>query len=541
MSAANRAIAIAGKDSVAELDKHLLACLLRDVEGLSGDSLKRIWERSRQEEQTFEELIADSQLVDDSFLAELYSNHFLIPLFDPVDWEQLPVDPVVSRMLTSDFCRTHRLVPLADDGMTLDVAITSPDAFALRETIRELSQRQMRPLFTSLSTYRRVFSSLYPNFETNENPSSYDFEAFAIEDAQVDPDWSDAELNHSEADTSAAAYVQKLCERAIEKRATDIHLEPYGAGMRVRLRMGGRLVPIAPPPVHLRIPVITWIKKLAQVSPGVDSPVQQGLIRIRDGRRRFELSVHFYPTLEGERIVMQSRGRHLYQPSLEEIGLRPNERAQLIETLEHGPGLIVLTGPRHAGKSTTLYACLQYLNSCDRNVCSVESYVALNIPGVNQTAVHPESGWTHSRAIQELLRQDPDVIGIAELTESRTLAGALAAIKQGCLVLLVVEADGLRQCLQQLQKACGGTRDCADALQASLLAVVAQRSRRRPCHECRNDDVAQAPVAGSGNPLLEKPTGLPCSHCRGTGYRGKYFQFELTTDRSELRGWIPNH
>jgi type II secretory ATPase GspE/PulE/Tfp pilus assembly ATPase PilB-like protein len=538
MSAANRAIAIVGKDSVAELDKLLLASFMRDVEGLSSESLRRIWEQSRQEACSFEELVTQARLVDESFLAELYSNHFLIPLFDPVDWEQLPVDPAVAGLLPIDFCRDHRLVPLADDGMTLDVAITSPDAFALREAIRELCQRQMRPLFTSLSTYRRVFHSLYPNSEPDENPSSYDFEAFAIEESQLDSDCSSARTDRYDEEISAAAYVQKLCERAIERRATDIHLEPYGAGMRVRLRLGGRLVPMAPPPVHLRIPVIAWIKKLARVSPGVDSPVQQGLIRIRDGRRRFELNVHFYPTLEGERIVMQLRGRHLYQPSLEQLGFQSGDLSQLIDTLEHGPGLVVLTGPRNAGKSTTLYACLQYLNSCERNVCSVESYVALNIPGVNQTAVHPESGWTHSRAIQELLRQDPDVIGIAELTENRTLPAALAAVKRGCLVLLVVEADGLRQCLRQLRNAGGDV----EVLEASLLAVLSQRSRRRPCRECRINGVGGVLAAdGLRNPLLEKQADFRCSHCRGTGYRGKFFEFELTTDRKLFRGYFPDH
>ncbi len=500
-------------------DKHpLLLRLLSDVGGLDISKLDDAWEACGRSTANLETTLVDSLLVDDSLLAELYSAHHLIPLFDPLDWSPPPVDTAIAALLPAEFCRQHALVPIADDGSTIEIAIVSPDAFSLKDEVRHLSRRQMRPLFSPLSVVQRLLSLLYPVSSNRYSEPSTDRELITFEEAK------DAEIEfHPEATSvtgSAATYVQKLFERAIEKRATDIHVEPFRDSIRVRLRVSGKLLAVAPPHALLAFEVISWIKKLAHLPTRVTPLAQQGCIRIRDGRRRFEVSVHCYPTLEGERIVMQSRGRHLYPRTLGQLGMLAEETSQLIEVLENGPGLLIVTGPRGGGKRTTLYSCLHYLNSCDRNVCSIEDQIELNIPGVNQTPIHPESGWTYSRAVQEILRQDPDVIMIGDLADSPTLHAAIAAISRGSLVIASVEAEDSESCCQRLRTLTADHQQLASMVRG----VLAQYCVRRPCAHCNSP-----PSSPRSN------TRESCCSCHGSGYRGKSGNFTLHTDAHWIR------
>jgi general secretion pathway protein E len=333
--------------------------------------------------------------------------------------------------------------------------------------------------------------------------------------------------------------VNDMLERAMDLRASDIHIEPFRTGLVVRMRVDGilRAVPFpgdAPPQA-----VVSRIKILAGLNIAERRLPQDGAARARVGRTEIDIRIATMPTQHGESVVIRLLPRDRGLLDLSKIGLFGRDEATLRRLLALPHGLILITGPTGSGKTTTLATMLSILNEPTRKILTIEDPVEYEIPGVNQSQAKPAIGLTFATAMRAFVRQDPDVIMVGEIRDSETANIAVHAALTGHLVLSTLHTETAAAAVPRLLDL--GVE--AFLLRSTLRAVVAQRLVRVLCDGCKNthelseQDIVADPrfrVLGfAAGETIYQPGG--CERCGGTGYRGRAGIFELLELTDEVR------
>jgi general secretion pathway protein E len=337
--------------------------------------------------------------------------------------------------------------------------------------------------------------------------------------------------------------VNDLLEKAIELRASDIHIEPFHTGLTVRMRIDGLLRPVAAPAGVLPQALISRIKIVASLNIAERRLPQDGAARLRAGRSDVDIRVAIMPTQYGESAVIRILPKDRGLLVVEKLGFSSADDTTLRRLLKLPHGMIVVTGPTGSGKTTTLATILSILNEPVRKILTIEDPVEYEIPGVNQSQVKPAIGLTFAAALRSFVRQDPDVIMVGEVRDSETAHVAVHAALTGHLVLTTLHTETAAAAVPRLLDL--GIEGYL--LRSVLRAVVAQRLVRQLCERCKSPriladaDLAEDPRLGafgfrSGETIYE-PCG--CERCGGLGYRGRLGVFEmleLTNDLRELIG-----
>jgi general secretion pathway protein E len=336
--------------------------------------------------------------------------------------------------------------------------------------------------------------------------------------------------------------VNELVERAMELRATDIHIEPFRTGLVVRMRVDGLLRAVPSPPGVLPAALISRIKILAGLNIAERRLPQDGAARIRAARTEFDIRVATMPTQHGESAVIRLLPRDRGLLEIGKLGLTPSDEVLLRKLLMLPHGMIVVTGPTGSGKTTTLATMLSILNETTRKILTIEDPVEYEIQGVNQSQVRPSIGLTFSNALRAFVRQDPDVIMVGEVRDAETANIAIHAALTGHLVLTTLHTETAAAAVPRLLDL--GVEGFL--LKSTLRAVIAQRLVRLLCDRCRAEkhlsaaDLAADPRYGMlgfkpGDSVCE-PAG--CERCGGTGYRGRSGVFECLEMTETVRGLI---
>ena len=276
-----------------------------------------------------------------------------------------------------------------------------------------------------------------------------------------------------------ADWLELTLWNAMERRASDIHIEPFASMVRVRFRVDGFLV------VHQELPIedagviTSQIKVAAQLDIAERRVPQDGRLALRLGATPVDFRVSTLPTLFGEKIVLRLQDRHSIALSLDQLGFLDEQLVQFRRHLDQPHGLVLVTGPTGSGKTVTLYAALQYLNQVHRNVSSVEDPIELAIDGVNQVAMNAKRGLTFATAMRSFLRQDPDVLMLGEIRDAESADIAVKAAQTGHLVLSTLHTNDAAQTVTRLMNLGVAPHDLAD----SLSMVIAQRLVRKR-HTC---------------------------------------------------------
>lgn len=336
--------------------------------------------------------------------------------------------------------------------------------------------------------------------------------------------------------------VNDLIERAVEMRASDIHIEPFSTGLVVRLRVDGLLRPIAAPTGVLPQAVISRIKIVAGLNIAERRLPQDGAARIRAGRAEIDVRVAIMPTQHGESAVLRILPKDRSQLVASRLGLSTRDDTALrrLMTLPHG--MIVITGPTGSGKTTTLATILSMLNTPERKILTVEDPVEYEIPGINQSQIKPAIGLTFASALRSFVRQDPDVIMVGEIRDSETAHVAVHAALTGHLVLTTLHTETAAAAVPRLLDL--GVEGYL--LRSTLRAVIAQRLVRQLCEHCKvarpiddetcRDDPRLGHLGLVPGDIVWHPAG--CERCGGSGYRGRVGVFELLELTSGLRQLI---
>ena len=412
------------------------------------------------------------------------------------------------------FARTHQLL-LEDDGQALTLWFGSaPPAGAWSEvTRRYASEGFMR--------YQQLDDAALAERISNAYAQSESSAATVVSEVQSDADLSRMmqelpaveDLLEAADDAPIIRLLNALLTQAARDGASDIHIEPYERHSSVRFRVDGSLREVVQPHRALHAALISRLKIMASLDIAEKRLPQDGRISLRLGQRAIDVRVSTLPSAHGERAVLRLLDKTESRLTLEAVGMEGETLRRFESLIDQPHGIVLVTGPTGSGKSTTLYAALQRLDASTRNILTVEDPVEYELAGVGQTQVNPRIDLTFAKALQAILRQDPDVIMIGEIRDFETAQIAIQASLTGHLVLATLHTNDAASAVTRLTDM--GIEPFL--LSSSLLGVLAQRLVRKLCTHCQ---------------------GEGCEHCHRTGYQGRTGIFELLTTDDAMRALI---
>jgi type IV pilus assembly protein PilB len=425
-------------------------------------------------------------------------------------------DPDAVALIPEQFARQHLLAPIRVAGPALEVLQANPfDVLALDD----LRRLVMRPIAASCGTARDVRNLLERCYTDRGDVDSLAREGV---DALNAPD-----LHIAAEDSPVVRLLELLINDAIAKGATDLHVEPEDAIVRTRYRVDGVLMSGDTIPKDLHAPLVSRVKVLAGLDITEQRMPQDGRISQMVNGRRVDLRVATFPTTFGEKVAVRILEKEKLVRGLSELGFSRKNLALFRDILSRSRGIVLVTGPTGAGKTTTLYSALAYLGSSERNILTVEDPVEYQIPTIRQTQIRPKAGFTFATAIRSLLRQDPDVIMIGEIRDPETAQLALRAALSGILVFSSLHAQDSAGAVPRLMDM--GLEPYL--LASGVVGVIAQRLMRVICPSCKEpatySDEMLAKVGLTPDPGLSFQRGRGCDACNRTGYRGRTGAFEI--------------
>jgi type IV pilus assembly protein PilB len=323
-----------------------------------------------------------------------------------------------------------------------------------------------------------------------------------------------------------------------QKKASDIHIEPYEKKLRVRYRIDGVLYEEMHPPLRLKNALVSRIKIMSSLDIAERRLPQDGRIKLKLGQgREMDFRVSVLPTMFGEKIVLRLLDKSNLQLDLTKLGFDP-EPMKDFETQIHQPyGMCLVTGPTGSGKTTTLYSALYDLNKTTENISTAEDPIEYNLPGINQVQMHDEIGLNFANALRSFLRQDPDIIMVGEIRDFETAEIAVKAALTGHLVLSTLHTNDAPSTINRLLNM--GVEPFL--VTASVNLILAQRLARRVCAECKEEvetnpqsliELGMSPESAS---TVRLHKGRGCRTCNNTGYKGRVALYEVMTMQDELK------
>jgi len=451
---------------------------------------------------------------------------------------EYPAVPVLENVLTLRFMKQCKLVPVALENGVLTVAITDPLDDATLDLVRQSTGFAVKALLGAESEIMDVLERLY-----GSAASTFGRIIEGIDDGNIEGLSDEIEDIEQLKDLASEAPVIRLVNlimsKAIEGRASDIHIEPFEKDLKVRYRIDGILYDVESPPKKLKAAIISRVKIMAKLNIAERRLPQDGRIKLKVLGKDVDLRVSTLPTMYGESVVMRildKSNSSLYD--LRKLGLAENSLHELEGLIRRPHGILLVTGPTGSGKTTTLYSALDTINLPDKKIITIEDPVEYQMDGVNQIQVNPQIGLTFAAGLRHIVRQDPDVIMIGEIRDLETAEIAIRAALTGHLVFSTLHTNDAPSAITRLVDM--GAEDYLIA--SSLLGVLAQRLVRVICPHCR---VEVFPVTemldeigfrrGNGHEAGRFFEGRGCERCATTGFIGRLGIYELMIANDEVR------
>lgn len=511
----------------------LLGQLLIERGLLPPDDLDKALALQKERRDRLGKILVDLGFISQRDLYTALSEQLGIPRVDPAELTELPAE---AAKLSPAFLRQFLLYPYrVDDGRIL-VAMADP---LDTENIRVVERFVGRKVEAHLATEAEIVRALELSFGSEQTAEA---EAAARGGDQAvaggEAETADIEqLRDLASEAPVIRWVNQLIGRALERRASDIHLEPFEKDFRVRYRVDGVLYEVQPPSRELRAAVTSRIKLMARLNIAEQRLPQDGRIPVRVLGREIDLRVSTLPTLHGESVVMRLLDRNASEQfSLATLGFPESllEKMEYYLGLPHG--LFLVTGPTGSGKSTTLYGALRKLNTTERKIITIEDPVEYQLSGVNQIHVNPQIGLTFAAGLRHILRQDPDVIMVGEIRDLETAEIAMRSALTGHLVFSTLHTNDAPSAVTRLTDM--GVEHYLVC--SSVVAVLAQRLVRVLCPECKQPRPMEgAELRKQGWPAAEDTVtvwrAVGCPQCGRTGFRGRVGIFEFVEMDDDLR------
>lgn len=445
---------------------------------------------------------------------------------------QMQVDLTAVRMIPRELAEKQNLLAVGFADKSLEVVTNDPLNYFAFEEVRQLTGCQvvirlseMGPLQSAIRYYYAEVGAQQAAQTANEDFAERNVEMLQVEESESgDPEAPIVKLLNS------------LLDRAISTGASDVHIEPFEGSTRVRMRIDGTIVDYVTLQRSVHQPLIARIKIMANLDIAERRLPQDGHFRIRVRQSEYvNIRVSLLPTVFGEKAVLRILATAGQVDYAGHFGMDDESYARFLPMLNSPNGIIYITGPTGSGKSTTLYMVLEYLSHRQVNISMVEDPVEKNVPSINQTQVNPVAGLTFESGLRALLRQDPDIIMVGETRDGETAGISVRAAITGHLVLSTLHTNDAVSSIVRL----------ADMgidhylIANSLVGLVAQRLMRKVCPHCgREVAVTPQEQALLGKDITTIKRGTGCTHCNGTGYRGRIAVHEIVTIDRNIRRMI---
>ena len=458
---------------------------------------------------------------------------------DWIDISSIVIPPQVINQIRGEQARRFKVIPVAFGETGLVVAIGNPLDIDTIDSLSFLLQRELELVCTSPNKIREALIKYYGTADEAADV----LQQKIGEDIDLGLEIGDGSeaTGVDEADAPIIRLVSMLMVEAHRAGASDIHLEPLDKKFRVRFRIDGVLQEMQAPPKRLQSAIISRLKIMtSSMSIAEKRLPQDGRIQVKIKRKPVDLRVSTIPTNHGESVVMRLLDKSSLKLGLPELGFFSDDQEVFERLIKLPDGILLVTGPTGSGKTTTLYACLNYVNKPDRKIITVEEPIEYQMNGINQVPVNPEIGMTFPAALRSILRQAPNIIMIGEIRDLETASIATNASLTGHLVFSTLHTNDAPSAVARLIDI--GVQPFLVA--SSVRAIMAQRLVRRLCNNCKESgELSETELRAlriEAGQLLEaqvmKPVG--CEQCRQIGYKGRVGIFEIFPIDDEVRHMI---
>jgi general secretion pathway protein E len=423
--------------------------------------------------------------------------------------------------LSARFMRQCHFIPVALDDSAVTLAMADPLDFETISAVRGFCGLKVK---TALAAEQEILDSIDKYYGESEQSQPFGAELESVEAGE-----NLEHLRDMASEAPVIRLVNAMIAQAVEKRASDIHIEPFEKEFRVRYRIDGVLLNQEPPPRELKAAIVSRLKLMAKLNIAERRLPQDGRIKLKILGREVDLRVSTLPTLFGESLVMRLLDRSTGEfYDLRRLGFDNHMLARMEHYTEMPHGIFLVTGPTGSGKSTTLYSALKRINIPDKKIITIEDPVEYQMDGINQIHVNPAIGLSFASGLRHIVRQDPDVIMVGEIRDRETADIAIRAALTGHFVYSTLHTNDAPSAITRLTDM--GVEGYL--ITSSLVGVLAQRLVRVICKHCK---VSAGTAITPDGETIETFRGAGCEQCSGSGYTGRVGIFELMDLNDEIR------
>ena len=468
-------------------------------------------------------------------LAEEYGKKY-------IDLRDVTIRPAIIELISESIARENGVIPYDEDGDTLQVVVSDPNDMDTFEKLRFILQKPIEPLIASKEAIQEAINRHYSqNIAESADSMIHDLTDTAIDFTQVESAATEDPTSATFGDNTSDAPIVRLCDQiiseAVQLRASDIHIEPFEDRVRIRYRIDGKLVEREAVPKRFQGALISRFKILSRLDIAERRRTQDGRIKLTLGTKDLDLRVSVIPTNHGQSIVMRILDKDNIRVSLLQLGFSQRDYKRFTSLISRPNGIILVTGPTGSGKTTSLYAALNELNTPTRKIITAEDPVEYYLPGINQVEIKHQIGLDFAAVIRSMLRQAPNIILVGEMRDLETAQMGIQASLTGHLVFSTLHTNDAPGAITRLVDM--GVPPYL--VSSSVIGIMAQRLVRRVCKKCSHPytpSAAELEAARITPEMAARGTflkGKGCAECNKSGYRGRQAIFELMMMSSKVR------
>ena len=490
---------------------------------ITEDQLSKALEEKLPEEKLGDTILREGYITEQQ-LIEVLEFQLGVP---HINLHQYAIDQDVIQLVPKDLAKRYQLMPVRTEDNQLFVAMADPMDYFAMEELRMVTGYQIVPAIATKDDLQRTIAKYYDLQESLEEAMGEFVQEEEVEDVGITDD-----------DSPVVRLVNQIIANAVTQRASDIHFDPQEMDLKIRYRIDGVLMTERTLPKHMQNVITARLKIMANLNITESRVPQDGRIKMTVNFKPIDIRISTLPSVYGEKVVMRVLDLSNALDRLDKIGFTHENETTFREMIAKPNGIVLITGPTGSGKSSTLYAALNQLNSEEVNIITIEDPVEYQLAGINQVQVNEAVGMTFATGLRSILRQDPDIVMIGEMRDFETAQIAVRASLTGHLVLSTLHTNSAVAALTRLIDM--GVEPFL--ISSSLSGVVAQRLVRRVCRDCQR---IEAPTerekeifAEANIDITQVKRGRGCGSCNNTGYRGRIAIHEVLTIDDEIRQLI---
>ncbi len=508
--------------------------LLLDAKKLTEKDLLRALTEQKKYGDKLGKVIVKLGMLSEKEIIDTVSKQLNIPI---IDLKALEIPEEVVSLITADIAKNSMLIPVMRRYNVLKLAMVDPLDIDAMDNVARMVKMEIEPLIVTEDELKQALEKYY-GLKTivEETLDRIREQELTLERDEKDDEEDERISVDVIEEEPVVRFVNSLLAQALADNVSDIHVEPSKNIMRVRMRVDGRLREVPSPDKKMFLPIVSRIKILAGIDIARTRTPQDGRFNIRESNREVGVRVSTFPTIHGEKVVLRLLDKSTALYGIDNLGFLRDDKEKIKSVLKRPYGFILSTGPTGSGKSTTLYSILNFINSAEKNIITIEDPVEYTLEGLAQAQVNPRAGMTFETGLRSILRQDPDIIMVGEIRDRETANIAVHSALTGHLVLSTLHTNDAASAVTRLVEM--GIEPFL--VTSSVSCVIGQRLLRKICPECKESYYPTPSVHKTfqirEDVLLYRGKGCPA--CKYKGYRGRTGVYEVLVMDDELRELI---